>query len=54
MLSNTEDMRDLRRVFRELDVNEDGAINLEEFKDGLPRLATVMSNLDESNVETIF
>ena len=47
-------MRDLRRVFRELDVNEDGAINLEEFKEGLPRLASIMGNLDESNVESIF
>ena len=47
-------MQDLRRVFRELDVNEDGTINLEEFKEGLPRLAQIMGALDESNVETIF
>ena len=54
VLSNTDDIKNLRKIFRELDVDHDGSISLNEFKKGLPQMAPIVPGLNENSAAEIF
>ena len=47
-------MKDVNRVFREVNVSNSGQITRDEFKIGLPKLSSICSDLSEDNMNVIF
>ena len=50
----TSEMREIKRVFREIDSDENGTIDLEELRIGLTKLSTVVAEITEDTVAEIF
>lgn len=47
---STGEMRDCKRVFREIDIDGNGMIDFEELKAGLPSLSNIVSELTDENI----
>ena len=50
----TSEMREIKRVFREIDSDGNGTIDLEELREGLPKLSNVVSEITEDTLAEIF
>ena len=50
----TSEMREIKRVFREIDGDDNGTIDLEELRAGLPKLGEFVSEITEDTVDEIF
>ena len=50
---DNEELRELRRVFREIDRNRDGAITLDELSDGMNHLVKLMQ-AEVTTIEDLF
>ena len=42
ILQESDDMKEMRRLFLEIDDDKDGAISIEEMREGIPKLGTVI------------
>lgn len=51
---STSEMRDLKRIFREIDEDQNGMIEIEELERGLPKLSSLLSEITQENVQDIF
>ena len=54
ILSSTNQMKEVHRVFREINKSHSGQISREEFHQGRACLGPLISNLDQSNTDEIF
>ena len=52
VLSDTDSVKHLRQVFRELDTDQSGSINRAEFKKGVPKMK--VKGLNARNADEIF
>ena len=47
-------MKEIRRIFRELDEDGSGVLNKEELRVGLPKLSSKMPDLNGENFDQMF
>ena len=50
----TQEMRECRRVFREIDQDQNGMIEIEELQNGLPLLSNTLTEITQENIQEIF
>ena len=53
-IMTTQEMRECRRVFREIDQDQNGMIEIEELQNGLPLLSDLVTEITQENIQEIF